>query len=62
MLVIKAGCPDHGEVTLTADDVLVAPTMFLAHCTEGDHLFGQEIRSERVRQTLVAAGVEQLCP
>ena len=62
MITINATCPDHGDITLTPDDVLLAPTIYLVHCPEADHLFERPILSDKVRQVLAGAGVEQLCP
>ncbi len=62
MTTITATCPEHGDITLLPEDVLLADTIYLVHCPEADHLFEQPIRSDRVRQVLASVGVEQLCP
>jgi hypothetical protein len=59
--VVQVLCPDHGQVDLTPDDLLLAPTVLLVHCAEVDHLFLLGLTPDTERK-LVDAGVEQLCP
>jgi hypothetical protein len=54
-------CPNHGDVSVTADDMLIADTSFLVHCPEVDHLFLMPL-TPKVAAVLVGSGVEQLCP
>ena len=61
MISFKVTCPDHGDVTVEADDMLIADTSFLVHCPEADHLFLKAL-SPKITDVLVGSGVEQLCP
>lgn len=61
MISFKVTCPTHGDVTVEADDMLIADTSFLVHCPEVDHLFLQAL-TPKITNVLVGSGVEQLCP
>ena len=61
MISFKITCPQHGDVNVEADDMLIAATSFLVHCPEADHLFLQAL-SPKITDVLVKFGVEQLCP
>lgn len=61
MISFKVTCPQHGDITVTEDDMLIADTSFLVHCPEVDHLFLQAL-TPKVAAVLVGSGVEQLCP
>ena len=61
MITFKVSCPDHGNVDVSVDDMLIADTSFLVHCPEQDHLFLQAL-TPKITKVLVGSGVEQLCP
>ena len=46
---------------MSVDDVLMAVTVYLVHCSEADHLFLRELNVD-VENALEACGVERLCP
>jgi hypothetical protein len=54
-------CPQHGNVSVNVDDMLIAVESFMVHCPEVDHLFLQAL-TPKVAAVLVGSGVEQLCP
>ena len=61
MITFKVDCPEHGQIDVTVDDMLLAESVFLVHCSEQDHLFLQQL-TPRVENALVVCGVESLCP
>jgi hypothetical protein len=61
VISFKITCPDHGDVNVEADDMLVAFESFVVHCPEVDHLFLQAL-TPKVKDVLFWSGVEQLCP
>jgi hypothetical protein len=61
VITFKVSCPDHGDVDVSVDDMLIAESVFLVHCSEVDHLFLQQL-TPRVESALVVCGVERLCP
>jgi len=58
---ILVTCPDHGDITITPDDMLMADTIVIAHCAASDHLLERPL-NEQTARVLKAADVEQLCP
>ena len=60
MISFKITCPTHGDVTVEADDMLIADTSFLVHCPKVDHLFLQAL-TPKITNVLVGSGSD-VCP